>query len=175
MDIVVFESLYGNTAAVAAAIAAGLSADARALTTSEATRELIEEARIVVAGAPVHAMSLPTAATRESARAKPQGADHMLADLGHLSMRDWLTALPRGPRLGAAFDTRVRGPLGHGSSRAIAQTLEACGFTLLDAPRGFTVHMHTSSSAPGALLARGQLDLAREWGEHLQERAASLV
>ncbi|WP_062521410.1 hypothetical protein [Demequina silvatica] len=175
MDIVVFESLYGNTAAVAAAIAVGLGEDTRALTTSEATPDVVAAARVVVAGAPVHAMSLPTAATRESARAKPQGAEHMPADLGHLSMREWLTALPRGPRLGAAFDTRVRGPLGHGSSKAIAQTLEACGFTLLDAPRGFTVHMHTSSSEPAALLARGQLDLAREWGEQLRERAAALV
>ncbi|WP_062315758.1 hypothetical protein [Demequina maris] len=175
MDIVVFESLYGNTAAVAAAIADGLGEGARALTTSEATPELVAQARIVVAGAPVHAMSLPTDVSRESARAKPQGADHMPADLGHTSMRAWLTALPRGPRLGAAFDTRVRGPLGHGASKAIAHTLEADGFTLLDGPQGFTVHMHTSASEPAALLARGQLDLAREWGRHLRERAASLV
>ena len=35
--VVVYESLWGNTAAVARAIAAGIGPDARALSTSEAT------------------------------------------------------------------------------------------------------------------------------------------
>ncbi|WP_296665685.1 hypothetical protein [Demequina sp.] len=171
--VVVYESLWGNTAAVAAAIAEGLGEGAVAMPTSEATRDLVAGARIVVAGAPVHGMSLPTESSRESARAKPQGHERLAADLSHRSMRDWLTDLPRGPMLGAAFETKVRGPLGRGAARSIASTLEAHGVTLLDGPRGFTVHMKTSSSEHAALLADGELEAAREWGEALRDRANS--
>ncbi|WP_062464382.1 flavodoxin family protein [Demequina soli] len=175
MDIVVYESLYGNTAAVAREIAAGLGEDARAMPTSEATPDVVAAARLVVAGAPVHALSLPTAKSRESARAKPQGHERMAADLGHVAMREWLASLPRGARLGAAFDTRVKGPLGHGAATAIATTLAADGYTLLDEPHGFTVHMHTSASTPGALLAAGEREAARAWGERLRAAAAALA
>ncbi|WP_062303996.1 flavodoxin family protein [Demequina subtropica] len=173
MDVVVYESLYGNTAAVARAIAEGLGDDARALSTREATPEIVAGARIVVAGAPVHGMSLPSERSRASAAAKPQGEGHLAADLDHPSMRSWLAGMAHGPRLAAAFDTRIRGPLGHGGAKAIAHALEAAGLTLLDEPRGFTVHLHTTSSTPAALLAEGELDAARAWGTHLREVAAS--
>ncbi|WP_062517393.1 hypothetical protein [Demequina gelatinilytica] len=168
MDVVVYESLYGNTAAVARAIAEGMGGDTRALSTGEATPELVDQARIVVAGAPVHGMSLPSERSRASAAVKPQGEGHLAADLDHPSMRSWLAAMERGPRLAAAFDTRIRGPLGHGGATAIARALEAAGLTLLDEPRGFTVHLHTTASTPAALLTEGQLDLARGWGQHLR-------
>lgn len=173
--VVVYESLWGNTAAIARAIADGLGEGARALSTAEATPEVIAAARIVVAGAPVHAMSLPSEQSRESAKGKPQGRDELAADLGHPAMRTWLTTLPRGARLGAAFDTRVRGPLGHGASKAISRALEASGFTLLGPPRGFTVHMKTHESVPGALLYDGELEAAREWGRTLRENATALA
>ncbi|WP_062388546.1 hypothetical protein [Demequina iriomotensis] len=173
MDVVVFESLYGNTAAIARAIAAGLGEGARALTTSDATPDVVRSAHLVVAGAPVHGLGPPSERSRASARAKPQGELRLEADLGHVSMRAWLDTLPRGPRLAAAFDTRVRGPLGHGAATAIAHALAADGLTLLDEPRGFTVHLHTSSSQPGALLGVGELDAARAWGARLRALAAA--
>ncbi|MCD6552991.1 MAG: hypothetical protein J7M16_03140 [Anaerolineae bacterium] len=58
--IVVYESLWGNTAAIARAIAEGLGPGARALSTAEATSEAIADADLIVAGAPVHSLSLPT-------------------------------------------------------------------------------------------------------------------
>ncbi|SEJ00536.1 flavodoxin family protein [Demequina mangrovi] len=173
MDVVVYESLYGNTAAVAHAIAEGLGEGARALSTGEASPELVAPARLVVAGAPVHAMGLPTDRSRMSAGSKPQGEFKLEADLSHPPMRTWLATLPRGPRLAASFDTRVRGPLGHGASKAIAHALTAAGLTLLDEPRGFTVHLHTTASTPAALLTEGQLDAARAWGALLREKATA--
>ncbi len=172
-DLVVYESLWGNTAAVAAAIAEGLGEGARAVSTAEATREAVASAGIVVVGAPVHAMSLPTDKSRESARSKPQGSEGLDADLSHPSMRAWLASLPRGGQLAAAFETRIRGPLGRGAASAIAKALSSHGWTLIDEPRGFTVHLKTSSSEPAALLAAGEREAAREWGRRLREVSRS--
>ena len=58
--IVVYESHYGNTAAVAKAIAEGFGSDAQAVTTDEAPPTVVAEADLVVAGAPVMAFRLPS-------------------------------------------------------------------------------------------------------------------
>ena len=58
--LVVYESLWGNTAAVARAIAEGAGPEAKALTTDEATPDVIAEAELIVAGAPVIAFGLPS-------------------------------------------------------------------------------------------------------------------
>src|SRR5665647_2453992 len=48
-----YESLWGNTAAVARAIAEGLGPEARALTTAEATTDVVAGADVIVASAVV--------------------------------------------------------------------------------------------------------------------------
>ena len=58
--VVVYESHWGNTAAVAEAIAAGLGSGSRALSTDEATDQVVGDADILVVGAPVIAFSLAT-------------------------------------------------------------------------------------------------------------------
>ena len=57
--VVVYESHWGNTAAVARAIAEGIGPGARALTTDEATPAVLAEADLLVVGAPVIAFGLP--------------------------------------------------------------------------------------------------------------------
>jgi biotin carboxylase len=69
--IVVYESLWGNTAAIARAIAEGIGADAQALSTAEATATAIADADLIVAGAPVLAFRLPSEQIRESIRVNP--------------------------------------------------------------------------------------------------------
>ena len=59
-SIVVYESHWGNTAAVARAIAEGIGPEARALSTDEATGAAIADADLIVAGAPLLGFSLPT-------------------------------------------------------------------------------------------------------------------
>src|SRR4030065_577517 len=71
--IVVYESLWGNTAAIARAIAQGLGADAHALSTGEVTAEALAQADLIVAGAPGHSMGLPSAPTRQWARSGGAG------------------------------------------------------------------------------------------------------
>lgn len=159
--------MWGNTAAVARAIAAGLGEGVPALSTEAATAELIADARLIVAGAPVHGLNLPTPGTRATAAQKSAGKPGPHADLSGPSMREWIETLPAGKRSCAAFDTGIRGPLGRGAAPAIIAKMEALGYTAIDAPRTFTVALVTRATSPGALLLPGQEEKARAWGAKL--------
>lgn len=172
--VVVYESMWGNTAAIAEAIAAGYGEGATALTTDKATPTVISAARLVVAGAPVHALNLPTDATRASAHAK-DSPGHVPADTAHPSLRDWLATVPHGERFYAAFETRIVGPLGHGAADAIGRALHAAGYEAIDRPHSFTVTMRQHTEAPAAMLLPGQEQHAFEWGIHLHHLVDHLV
>jgi hypothetical protein len=158
--VVVYESLWGNTAAVARAIAEGIGSGAQALSTAEATGEAMTGADLIVAGAPVIGFRLPTDETREGARTNPGGKPPRPADLSHPSMRSWLDALPTGHGRSAAFDTEVRGPFGK-AAPTIAEALEEAGYARLADPVGFTV---AGRFGP---LRKGELERARRWGVEL--------
>ena len=64
--VVVYESLWGNTAAVADAIAEGLGPEAKVLSTAQATAEELAGADLVVAGGPVFGFQLSSERTRQS-------------------------------------------------------------------------------------------------------------
>ena len=66
--IVVYESLWGNTAAVARAIAEGIGPEATAMPTDAATGGIVADADLIVAGAPVHAFNLPTGSDAQKRR-----------------------------------------------------------------------------------------------------------
>ena len=157
--VVVYESLWGNTAAVAGAIAEGLGPEARALSTAEATGSALQGADLIVAGAPVLAFKLPTEQMRQSVRANP-GKAPSPPDLSHPSMRSWLDALPAGHGRAAAFDTQVRGPFGK-AAPAIAEGLEKAGYEAIAEPIGFIV---AGKFGP---LRDGELERARRWGAEL--------
>ncbi len=154
--VVVYESLWGNTAAVARAIAEGLGLGAQALSTAQAVPEVVADADLVVAGGPVFAFHLSTDHARGSIRAHPEpGAP--APDWSHPSVRSWMEALPVGAGQCAAFDTRVRGPFGRGAP-TVAEGLQAKGYQLVAPPEGFIV---TGKFGP---LREGELDRARQWG-----------
>jgi hypothetical protein len=90
--IVVYESHWGNTAAVAQAIAEGLGPDARALDTDAATGAALEGVGLIVAGSPVIAFSLP----RESMKLQIAGDTKAPTppDVSHPLLRAWLENLP---------------------------------------------------------------------------------
>lgn len=159
--VVVYESLFGNTATVARAIAAGLGPDVPALTTAEATGEAIADADLIVAGGPVFAFHLSSDRTRDSIREKPN-PDMPAPDFSHPPIRDWLDALPPGTGRSAAFDTHMKG-FGKGAP-TIAKELEAKGYVRLAEPMGFLLHGKPSA------LKDGELDRARAWGAELAER-----
>jgi len=158
--VVVYESLWGNTAAVACAVAEGIGPDARALSTAEATAEAMSGVDLIVAGCPVLGFKMPTDRMREGARTNPGGRPPHPADLSHPSMRSWLAALPKGEGRSAAFDTQVRGPFGK-AAPAIAEALEKAGFRRVADPVGFIVK---GKFGP---LREGELERARRWGSEL--------
>jgi hypothetical protein len=162
--IVVYESYWGNTAAVARAIAEGLGPDAKALTTTDATAAIIATADLIVAGSPVIAFGLPTEKMRESIRAKP-GKAPAPPDLSHPSLQSWLAGMPKGGGRFAAFETRVKRSPG-GATPKIVRGLEDAGYTPIGEAQRFIV-----KGKFGPLLD-GELDRARQWGTELAKAIA---
>jgi hypothetical protein len=156
--IVVYESLWGNTAEVARAVAEGLGPGARALRTDEVRPEDVTGAELVVAGAPVLGFRLSSQKMRDGIRQSPGKGP--APDLSCPLLRAWLAALPQGSGWAAAFDTQVRGPFGKGAPE-IGKQLEAKGFVCVAEPEGFVV-----KGAQGPLKP-GEAERARAWGEEL--------
>jgi hypothetical protein len=157
--VVVYESHWGNTGAVALAIAEGIGPEARVLTTDEAVGAVIAEADLIVAGAPVIAFRL---ASDEARRSLAEGAGKAPTppDVAHPSMRSWLKELPGGHGRSAVFETRVwwspRGATGD-----IERGLEAAGYSPIAKAHRFVV---TGTYGP---LRNGELERARQWGAEL--------
>ncbi len=159
--VVVYEPLWGNTATVARAVAAGLGPDAVALSTAEASPDRVAGADLIVAGGPVFAFQLSSDRARDDIRDHPQ-AGSPAPDLSAPSLRSWLEALPEGTALVAGFDTRVRGPFGKGSPTILKQ-LQAKGYRVVAPPEGFIVQ---GKYGP---LRSGESERAAHWGERLRE------
>jgi hypothetical protein len=162
--VVVYQSLWGTTAAVARAIAEGIGGGAVALSTSEATPEVIAGADLIVAGCPVHAFNLPSVATVEQAVSKPIGKEAVMADGSHRLMRDWLHDLPKGAGRSAAFATRVRGPFGLGGASRILGLLEGAGYARIVKSEGFFVEGRPQQVTDQGISLPGEVERAREWG-----------
>jgi hypothetical protein len=162
--VVVYESLWGNTAAVASAIGEGIGPGTGVLSTAEASPEALEGADLIVAGSPVLAFKLPTEKIREGLRKTPGDAPRP-ADLSHPSMHSWLEGLPTGTAWSAAFDTQVKGPWGK-AAPTIGKGLERAGHRSIAKPAGFI--MAGKYGPP----REGELERAREWGAALAQAVA---
>ena len=161
--IVVYESLWGNTAAVAKAIAEGIGPEAKALSTADATPAALAGAELVVAGSPLFAFQLPTEAVRETIR-KKASTFPAPPDLSHPPLRAWLEGLSQGRGRSAAFETRMWFSPG-GATGAILKGLKKAGYEPLARGKRFRV-----SGMYGPLKA-GELERAREWGAQLARDA----
>ncbi len=157
--VVVYESLWGNTAAIARAIAEGIGPGVRALTTSEASGAAVADADLIVAGAPVFGFSLASDKMLQGIAANP-GNPPAPPDVSHPSLRSWLDALPHGSGRSAAFETRLSWSPG-GATPAIVRALERAGFSPVAKPARFIVK---GKFGP---LRDGELERARQWGAEL--------
>lgn len=164
--VVVFESLWGNTAAVARAIAAGLGDGVQALRTDQITPTAASGAALIVVGAPVHYMSIPTKRTLITAATRPRDGQTGEPETYHLLIRDWLAEMPRSQARAAAFDTRYGDLRGHGGASLILRQLKAKGCSTAAGSRGFVVTRGPGRDRP-LHLAAGELDKARAWGAAL--------
>ena len=169
--LVVYESMYGNTHAVATGIAAGLSAthEVTLVPVTRATPELVAAADLIVAGGPTHMHGMSTASSRrmaaESAR-KPGSGLAMDPDADGPGLRAWLSRLGARDVPAASFDTRLSGvPVLTGrASRGISRLLASRGYRLLLAPESFLV------SKDNTLIA-GEIERACAWGALVGEAA----
>jgi hypothetical protein len=175
--LIVYESMFGGTRAIAEAIAEGLEPDvaAQVVPVAEADATALDGVDLLVIGGPTHAWSMSRPSTRKSAPAYASKPDSGLvleagADNGP-GVREWLESMGQPDLPGAAFDTRVKGPaLFTGrASRAIKRSLSHHGVALVVPPQSFLVDKKSH-------LLPGETARARAWGAQLAaavERTAS--
>ncbi len=172
--LVVYESMYGNTRAVATEIAAGLSAthEVTLVPVSRATPELVAAADLIIVGGPTHLHGMSTANSRrkaaEAAR-KPGSALAMDPDADGPGLRFWLARLGVRDVPAASFDTRLSGlPVLTGrASRGIARLLTSRGCGRLLAQESFLVSKRNT-------LTEGETERACSWGALIGETARAL-
>lgn len=165
---IVYESLYGNTHAVADAIAQGLQGLAEPLVMSvdEAAGTDPTATDLLVVGGPthIHGMSrkpMWELAVKDALEHPEKGLVPDTA-AGGQSLRAWFDALDKATGKAAAFDTRLEGNklLTGQASKGIAKRLKQHGLELVAEPASFLVD-DTNKLLPG------ELDRAREWGRTL--------
>ena len=173
--LVVYESMYGNTHAVATNIAAGLEAtyEVTLVPVTRATPKLVAAADLLVVGGPTHVHGMSSATSRRTAAetARKQGSRlTMDPDADGPGVRDWVDRLGAGDGLAAAFDTRLSGiPVFTGrASRGISGLLKRHGYRLLAAPESFLVSRQNT-------LADGEAARARSWGALIGQEARSAL
>ncbi|SHN75934.1 flavodoxin family protein [Cryptosporangium aurantiacum] len=157
--LVVVESLFGNTRAIADAVADGLSAagPVTVVGVDDAPATPADDVTLLVVGAPTHAFSLSRPNTRKAA--EDQGAEHHPT-----GVREWLAALPADTsgRAAAAFSTRIPKKFVPGSAaKAAARRLGRLGYRPAAPPEDYFV---LDTAGP---LRAGEIDRARAWGKRL--------
>jgi hypothetical protein len=157
--IVVYESVWGNTAATARAIAEGIGDGTEAFATDAVPAERLAEADLIVAGSPVFAFSLPSEGMRE--RILQSETEGPPPDLSHPSLRTWLDGLAVGRGYAAAFETRIWWSP-RGATGTIEKKLAEAGYQRLLKPEKFIVQ---DKYGP---LRDGELGRARGWGRALR-------
>jgi hypothetical protein len=159
--VVVYESMWGSTAAIARAVAEGIGDSTPALSTAEATADALVGIDLIVAGAPVIAFNLTSEVTRPKPGSLPPNAP--APDLSHPMMRSWLEALPAGSGTYAAFETKIRGPFGH-TVKTIGQLMEKAGYRCAADPLSAIVTGRYGG------IKDGEIERARAWGASLASR-----
>jgi hypothetical protein len=170
--LLVYESMFGNTRAIALAIAEGIRSliDVDTVEVGDAPAAVAADVDLLVVGGPTHARGLTSARTRESGAAR---AGARLVSRGP-GIREWLDAvLPeRTGILATAFDTRIKGPeiFTGSAAKGAARRLKALRFRVV-APTSFFVG--GSADEPFERISDAELERARAWGRTLGEAVAA--
>lgn len=158
--VVLYESLFGNTEAVATAIAHGVGpiGEVTLAQFGEASEGMAEGADLLVLGGPTHGWSM----SRPASRKNPEAPGFAVG------AREWLEGLQKAPgKKAGVFDTRFDKPrwLTGSAALRIARRLKGSGYRLVLPPESFFVQ-HTEGP-----LREGEEDRARRWGAELARRA----
>lgn len=160
--LIVYESMFGNTSKVAAAIRDGLGTIVHTdlVRVDRAPAEVPPDVRLLVVGGPTHAFSM----TRPSTRADAATQDDVVMPVD-TGIREWLGALPdrTTPTLTATFDTRIAKVrrLPGSAARSAARLLRRRNFSAMAPPATFFVDDTTGP------IEEKELARARQWGVEL--------
>jgi flavodoxin len=163
--VVVYESLYGNTHAIAEAVAEGLRQEAEVEVTAVAASsvDLVGEADLLVVGGPTHVHGMSSKLSRKGAVDDAEKKGRPAPDVDGPPLKEWLETIGKaGGRRAAAFDTRVDKPkiITGSAARGIAHRLRGHGFDVV----GEASFLVRDIAGP---LDEGELERAKEWGRTL--------
>jgi flavodoxin len=165
--LVIYESMYGNTHAIADAIAEGLGGEVGVRPVHDAGG-VPGDLDFLVVGGPTHMHGLSTALSRKMAvsAAKEDAGTVEPGATEEPGLREWLRGLDGAGLRAAAFDTRgdarASVTLTGSAARGIGRRLRRRGCDVIDS-QSFLVE-----DAEGPL-EDGELDRAREWGAALAQ------
>ncbi|GIJ48122.1 flavodoxin [Virgisporangium aliadipatigenens] len=157
--LVVYESMFGNTRAIANAVAEGLATGMPVDVTEVGAAPATFDAELVVIGGPTHAFSMSRPATRRDAAQKADGA---IVSTG-IGVREWLDrqrSTLEGRQV-AAFGTRMDSFMSGSAAKSLQRRLGRLGARVAVPFGDFHVE---GMQGP---LPEGELDRARRWGEVL--------
>jgi flavodoxin len=158
--MIVYESMFGNTEAIATAIGEGVATQipVEVVEVGSAPIEIGSEVTLLIVGGPTHAFGMSRPRTRRDAAEQALG--HVVSTSG---IREWLATVTRsGSGSAVAFDTRVKkGWVPGSAARAAQRRLRGQGFSSVADPTSFYV-----GGTPGPLL-EGEQARAQKWGEEL--------
>ncbi|MCL1869097.1 MAG: flavodoxin family protein [Promicromonosporaceae bacterium] len=163
--LVVYETSFGNTAAIARAIGDGIGRHmaVRVVPVDDPEAGQAGDDELVVVGGPTHAFGMSRPRTRAAAQER---RDEPPRD--RPGIRDWIGGLPsdRPDRLYATFDTRAHGVrhLPGSAAHAAERALVRAGHRTVVPGESFYV-----ADVEGPLLPHEETR-AREWGDRLGRR-----
>ena len=163
--VVVYESLWGNTAAIAQAIARRLESfgEVQMVSVLDADATTVDGVDLVVVGGPTHVHGMSRPSTRDSAAETATVAGSATGP----GVREWLNDLPKAKGiLAAAFDTRLDKPrwLVGAASGGISRSLRKRGYRMVVPGESFVV---TDGEGP---LKAGEIERADAWAEEIARR-----
>ncbi len=168
--LIVYESIFGSTRQIAEAIGEGLKAEADVQVTGVADQQtaqlVLDDFDLVLVGGPTQGWSMSWPSTRRAApmRVQRPGSGLMLEPGASTEggVREWLASIGSLHTKGAAFDTRINGPvlLTGRASKGIARQLSRHGLLVVAPPESFLVDK-------GSHLLPGELERARIGGHAL--------
>ncbi|MBT8198175.1 MAG: flavodoxin [Acidimicrobiia bacterium] len=164
--LVVYESMFGNTQAIAESIAKGLaeSMDVEILEVSSAP-SVIADIELLVVGGPTHQFGMSRPQSREAAFKETDKA--LVSE--SIGIREWIKAVRIDvPALACStFDTKVeKPPLPGAASKKAEKKLRKKGVRIVLEAETFDVDGMTGP------LIDGELERAHVWGETLASAAA---
>jgi hypothetical protein len=165
--LILYESIYGNTHAIADAIAQGLEpfGAVDVMSVFEVADSAADRADLLVVGGPTHMHAMTSSFSRKAAiqAGEEDGAEIEPGARDGRGLRQWLAERSGQGRKAAAFDTRIdRSPTLTGAAgRGIARRLHGGGYEVVAEPESFFVQ---DSEGP---LADGELERARAWAARL--------